>query len=117
MSSFSYEDTRAWESSEVMRELEKIAKEEGFLDLSEALQPIKVYSKKEEKTWEEEPCDKIPQKNAFEDINKQHKAIIEKIYKISCDLADNGNIKGAYRAERAISLLETLMLQGEQNNA
>lgn len=67
---FSHEERLLWERSEVMRELEKIAEEQGitFPVPAEAYQPIKLDNEEEEvKVWEDEDTDETKLLNA---INK-----------------------------------------------
>lgn len=128
---FSKEDNRAWESSEVMRELEKMAAEVLEGPSIEAYEPI------EEQLWEEETsaepeelpececapgtptmydgkicavCGRKKKEGKFEE--EMHSAygqtLINNLEKMASSFAENSKIKVAYRIEQAIAELKEL---------
>lgn len=105
---FSKEDNAAWENSEVMKELEKFADE--ILNPSpEPYLPIE-----EEKTWEEEeePIVELSNDKEMEEDMCLANELISNLKKLAEQLADNHNIKSAYRVERTIQELKD-MLEGK----
>lgn len=122
---FSKEDRAAWENSEIMQEFEKLA-EDVLNPPAEAYQPI---PEKEEKAWEEEDwSDEQKLVDAAEELSNQdddsfekelrvayNERLLSRLEKIAEQLADKSNIKAAYRVERTIQELKTLMR--EENNA
>lgn len=128
---FSKEDNQAWESSEVMRELEKMAAEVLEGPSIEAYEPI------EEQLWEEETavepeelsececapgtptmydgkicavCGRKKKEEGFEE--EMHSAygqiLINNLEKMASNFAENSKIKVAYRIEQAIAELKEL---------
>jgi len=101
------EDKRAWQASEVMSELEKIAKETNLLTgtPAEAFQPI------QEETWEDED---IEEPKAPELDNVEPKAfaadvaLVEAIEKMAQDIAEARRTKIAYRIERALCAIKDI---------
>lgn len=122
---FSKEDRAAWENSEIMQEFEKLA-EDVLNPPAEAYQPI---PEKEEKVWEEEDwSDEQKLVDTAEELSNQdddsfekelrvayNERLLSRLEKIAEQLADKSNIKAAYRVERTIQELKTLMR--EENNA
>ena len=115
---FAPEDTKVWESSEVMAEFEKVAANTNLLGGGppEAFQPIpeKVAGVSDpDPSWEEETVsDIMPTAKyayAIEAFASQQSAMIETVKKIARGLADKCDIKGAYRAERAVAEIETIV--------
>jgi len=136
---FSKEDKLAWESSEVMRELEKMA--------DEVLQgpPLEAYEPISEETWEEEgetaeseelpECECAPgtptmydgkvcavcggakKESTFgEEMQEAYsQALINGLEKIATNLAENSKIKAAYRVEQTIEELKDLF-KGDTKN-
>jgi len=113
---FAPEDKRAWLDSEVMAELEKIAKETDLLGgpPKEAFEPI------EEKTaaqssWEDED---VPEAPADPDAGRRaalasHGARLAKtLERMAQDLAEAGRPKAAYRLERALAALKDIAEKG-----
>lgn len=134
---FSKEDNMAWENSEVMRELEKIADEvfEGT--------PIEAYEPIGEEAWEEEEvlegpekcecepgtatlydgkvcalCGGIKNEKPFEEeIQAAYsQALIVGLEKIANNFAENSKIQAAYRVEQTISELKDLFKGGTYND-
>lgn len=112
---FAPEDTRVWESSEVMAEFEKVAAKMRLLDggPAEAFQPVaEKTAGADDSAWEEEADRVLPEKEppraeqAF--LNRQAR-LLPALAKIAQDLADSNNIKGAYRVERAMVELKAAM--------
>jgi hypothetical protein len=116
---FSKEDHAAWENSEIMQELEKLA-EDVFSPPAEAYQPI---VEKEQKVWEEEDwsdeqklidaADELVNENddSFEKELRvaYNQRLLSRLEKLAQQLADKANIKAAYRVERAIEELKALL--------
>lgn len=114
--SFEKEDKAAWVSSEVMQELEKIAREEDILNSSQ--------EKQDEKGWEEEDLDEnlidaVDEFNQNDDVEYQaddnieyhiayNNALYSKLQKIASELAEKSNIKPAYRIEQTIRRLKDI---------
>lgn len=126
--SFSKEDKAAWLDSEVMKELEKIAEEENILDgpSPEAFEPLSFSEEKEpkeEKIWEEEeePMERFDE--ALEEFSEPslndefksawNKLLLENLGKIANKLADDKNVKAAYRVEATLNELQDLFKEGE----
>lgn len=104
---FAPEDKRAWENSEIMAEFEKVAAESHLLDggPSEAFEPLPEKEASPSGEWEEDgseapsaPAVRSPALEAFE---RRQAALPTMLMRLARSLADKGNIKGAYRAERA----------------
>jgi hypothetical protein len=115
---FAPEDTRVWESSEVMAEFEKIAAETRLLDGGppEAFQPIPEKEAAEASpSWEDDEPAEAPElpdlgrAMALKEFASRQSALLPALKKIARDLADRKNIKGAYRVERAVAELEAVM--------
>jgi hypothetical protein len=114
---FSKEDQAAWENSEVMRELEKLA--DDVLNPSpEAYQPISI----DEKSWEEEDwvdekkltdaaSELLGNENSFEEELKSayNNRLCLQLEKIAEWLEDKNNIKAAYKVERSIQKIKALL--------
>lgn len=103
---FSKEDNAAWESSEVMSELEKFA--------DEILNPSpEPYLPVEEESWEDEEEQKVDEKVELSDDVEEDLCLandlIDNLKKIAEQLADKSNIKAAYRVERTIQELKDLL--------
>jgi len=104
---FAPEDKRAWQDSQVMLELEKIAKEYDLLNgpPKEAFEPIE----EESESWEEEdlPPDKLaPDKSAA--FSAESGRLMANLLKLAYDLADAEETKAAYRIERALRALKDI---------
>ena len=120
---FAPEDTKVWESSEVMAEFEKIATDQNLLGGGppEAFQPIPEKEAGEPApSWEEEsapaeliqeraPLPPVEQTFAMKAFASQQETLLEAVKDVARGLADKGNIKGAYRAERAAAELEAII--------
>lgn len=127
---FSKEDKAAWQASEIMAELEKMAMN-GEIDLpDEAFLPVGEEEDSDEEEWEDEElakqlgtaADELSGDEEDEDVINEEEAelleslnsnLFDQISKISCELADKSNIKGAYKVERALQSIKTLL---EDNN-
>ena len=105
---FEPEDKRAWENSEVMRELEKVAPK-IYREADESYQPLELGEEVlgEEEVFEEE--DDLNELNDSEDIFQKlelfssiNKELFEKIKLISYGLADGNFKKEAFKIERAL---------------
>jgi len=125
---FSKEDKAAWQDSEIMREFERIAKEQDVLGgpPPEAFQPVGV--EEDEKTWEEDD-DKDKLLDAVDELgvaqNEESPVDVEtlprellKAYttnlltnleKVSYDLASGSKMKAAYRIDRTLHKINSLM--------
>lgn len=110
---FSKEDRAAWADSEIMKEFEKIAKENDILNgpPSEAYEPIE----KEEKDWEDE--DMVDFEEALENFEEgpsfeeemhmaYNKNLFSNLEKIASDFANKSNIKVAYKIELILHKLK-----------
>jgi hypothetical protein len=131
---FSKEDNSAWESSEVMRELEKMAEEVLQGTPPEAYEPIPEESWEEESEEETESeelreCECAPdaptiydgkvcavcggERKKEEGLAEEMQAaygyaLIGKLEKLASQLAEASKIKAAYRIERTIEELKDL---------
>ena len=114
---FSKEDRVVWERSEVMQELEKLA-DDVLNPSAEAYQPIVMGEQKawEEEDWSDEDrlvdaADKLLNEDSFE--KELHVAynerLISRLEKLAEQLADQSNIKAAYRVERTVQELKALL--------
>lgn len=114
--SFSKEDKAAWFNSEIMKEFEKVAQEEKTLEgpSPESSEPVSL---EEGNIWEEEDSmEKFDE--ALEEFNEPtlgtelkaayNKMLIENLGKIANGLAENKNIKAAYRVETTLHELQDL---------
>lgn len=125
---FSKEDKAAWQNSEVMRELEKIAAMGGLEVSEEAFEPI------EEEEWEDEddteklvdavekfqegsegPGEELEvgEKTETEDpvdelLAAHQRNLIDAIEKLSWRLADRSRTVAAYKVERALQNIKAL---------
>jgi len=123
---FSKEDKAAWNDSEIMQHLEKIAKRDNILNgpPKEAFQPIVAEDQKEdeeenEKIWEEEEInpeskERTDEMVRDEDLKKELEKVysnnlIKKLNKISGLLASNSQIQTAYRIERALNKIKEIL--------
>jgi hypothetical protein len=106
---FAPEDRRAWLDSEVMAELERIAKKTDLL----AGPPPEAFEPIPEKTagqpvWEDED---VPETPADPDAERRAELaasgarLMDSIGRMAQDLAEAGRAKAAYRMERALSAL------------
>jgi hypothetical protein len=101
---FEPEDKQAWERSEVMRELERIAPE-IYREADESFEPIKLDEDEGfEEEVEVENDDEIASElfgklELFSSINKD---LFDKIRTISYSLADRGLKKEAFKIERML---------------
>lgn len=122
--SFAKEDKAVWNSSEVMQELEKIAKENNMFETpSEAYEPI--GEKEDEKDWEEESLsealeefekseeemeEEMEEDSIIPEYNKAYNnALFSHLQRIASKLAENSNIKTAYRIEQTIHNLKDIL--------
>ena len=102
--SFEPEDKQAWENSEVMKELEKVAPK-IYSEADDSFQPIKLD--KEEEVFEDESDNQNNNEESelfeklelFSSINKE---LFDKIRTISYSLADRGRKKEAFKIERLL---------------
>ena len=120
---FSKEDKAAWQNSEVMRELEKIAALGGLEVSEEAFEPI------EEEEWEdeddteklvdavekfqeeggEELGEDAPTEDPVDELLAAHqKNLIDAIEKLSWQLADRSRTAAAYKVERVLQNIKAL---------
>lgn len=115
---FAPEDTRVWESSEVMAEFEKVAAEMHLLNGGppEAFQPIpeKTAGSENDSAWEAEPPVPAPLPDLEHALTvkaflSRRSQLLSVLRKIAQELADSKNIKGAYRVERAMAELKAAM--------
>ena len=100
---FSKEDKAAWADSEIMKEFEKIAKDNDILNgpPSEAYEPIE----KEEVDWEDEDMG-----NFEEEMHVAYnKNLFSNLTKIAGDFANKSNIKVAYKIELALHKLKNIL--------
>lgn len=118
---FSKEDLAAWENSEVMQEFAKLAGD--LLNPSpEPYQPIVI----DEKSWEEEDWanekklvdaagELLGDNSTFEEELKSayNNRLCFQLRKIAEWLEDKNNIKAAYKVERAIQNIQTLLQEGK----
>lgn len=116
---FSKEDRAAWENSTIMQEFEKFA-DDVLNPPAEAYQPIAIEG---QKTWEEEDwsdeqklidaADELLGKgnDSFEEELHiaYNKKLLYRLEKLAEQLADKSNIKAAYRVERTVQELKTLL--------
>jgi hypothetical protein len=111
---FSREDHAAWENSEIMQELEKLA-DDVLNPPAEPYQPI-------EQAWEDEDDDEQKlidaadallneDDDAFErEMRVAHnERLISRLEKLAEWLADKQNKKAAYRVERTVQELKALL--------
>lgn len=110
---FSKEDKSAWSNSEVMLELEKLAKENDLLSepSKELYEPIEI---EDNDKWEDEDLEDF--KKALSDFEEPsfekelHIAYDKKLFstleKIASDFANKSNIKVAYRIESTLNKLK-----------
>jgi hypothetical protein len=119
---FSKEDKSAWQASEIMQELEIIARNNGIDIPEEAYKPL-LDKETEESSWEEEDENVEKLIDAvvkFEDEDKEdeekkeifssyNKELLDNIEKISYQLADKSSIKAAYRIERVLQNIKALL--------
>ena len=102
--SFEPEDKRAWEESEVMRELEQIAPK-IYREADESFGPIEEleddgFEEESETENDEKVADELFGKlELFGSINKE---LFDKIRTISYSLADRGLKKEAFKIERML---------------
>jgi hypothetical protein len=116
---FAPEDVRAWENSEVMAEFEKIALHGDLLGGGppEAHKPISERPAPEpDPAWEDEPPQRErtalpPLSHAFamKAFAVRHEDLLEAVRNVARRLAGSGNIRGAYRTERAVADIEAIM--------
>lgn len=118
---FSKEDKAAWNDSEIMQQLEKIAKRDNILNgpPKEAFQPIDVEEQEEEKTWEDEeilpePKDFVDEAVREDDLKKELEKVyssdlIQKLNKLGSMLISNSQTEVAYRVERAINKIKEIL--------
>jgi hypothetical protein len=128
---FSKEDNAAWLASEVMQQLEKLAKDDGIDASQEAYEPI-ASDEDDASTWEDEDnaeklekvvdelqLAKSPQEQdktqdddaeKIEKVLESHKKnLFDNIEKISYELIDKSNIKAAYKVECALQSIKVLL--------
>lgn len=115
---FSKEDMAAWENSEVMRELEKIA-EDVFSPSAEVYQPIKEDQSWEEEDWSDEQkitdaaselLNELDDNTIYDELREANNIrLLYKLEKIGEELVDKSNIKAAYRVERSIQEIKALL--------
>ncbi len=122
--SFSKEDLAAWNDSEVMKELEKLAKDGEFDELfDDNFKPVKFDE--EEDSWEDETEELIEATEEFlnekdendiilenkekEELEESVASLISGLTKISYDLADNNCKNEAYMVEKTIDDLKILL--------
>ena len=131
---FSKEDKLAWNDSEIMQELEKIALETDIFDPpKDALSPIKPQGEDEDEAWEDE-IDKLDKANVIadplEDSEKPKESeedpenvhdeflqahtslLLSNLEKLAYNLSGSDDIKSAYRVERAIQNVKALLRGG-----
>jgi len=116
---FSKEDKAAWLDSEVMRELEKFGGDILNGPLPEAFQPLE----KEAEAWEDEDLEsklveaveefEKPASVEEEFVIAHNKSLLTNIEKVAHRLSDEANIKAAYRVERSLKELKTLLREEE----
>jgi hypothetical protein len=106
---FAPEDKRAWLNSEVMAELEKVARAERLLEgpPPEAFLPIQEKEASQD-SWEEEDEPAAaeagdPRKAALAGFGMR---LVGEMDRMAHQLADAGRIKAAYRLERALAALK-----------
>ena len=126
---FSKEDKSAWMNSEIMQELEKIARETGVLEgpPAEAFLPIEteedteIEEPKDEEVWEEEDEDEEKLMSAIEELGLVEEPdlkeefseayatnLISNLEKLAHQYATQSKMRASYRIERAIFNLKTL---------
>jgi hypothetical protein len=118
---FSKEDKMAWENSEVMTELEKIAHTVLDPDM-ESYQPIKV---EEEPEWEDESNVEeknnetilLDEANPFA-IKKEmclvyKNSLVKSLLKLAHSLGEQSKVKEAYAIEKTINRLNELFQEDE----
>ena len=119
--SFAPEDLRAWKNSEVMIELEKVAKDALLLEGGppEALQPIpegQASLENEERVWEEEgDADKAADDPLPEEMGAfavKEAELVMVIRSMARKFADAGQTKVVYRLERTLAELDEVILGG-----
>jgi len=114
---FSKEDKAAWADSEIMKEFEKIAKDNDILNgpPSEAYEPIE---NEEEKDWEdedmgnfEEALENFEEGPSFEEEMHiaYNKNLFSNLTKIAGDFANKSNIKVAYKIELVLHKLKNIL--------
>ena len=116
MTAFAPEDKRAWFDSEVMAELEKVAKETNLLGgpPKEAFEPIPEKTAAQP-VWEDED---VPEPPTDPGADKRmelaaHRAwLIGTIERMAQNLAGAGRVKAAYRLERTLAALKDITEKG-----
>jgi len=117
--SFAREDRMAWDASEVMAELEKIAKETGVLDgpPPEAFQPIVIEAEEKEPELEQkqpEPVQPADEQRADDagigvgELNGLTAAVKKGLKAMAYNLADAGMIKKAHAVECTLKEIEPI---------
>lgn len=112
---FAPEDKRAWQNSEIMAELEKVARATNLLDNPgpppEAFQPI---PEKEARSWEEEDEPLAADFGALREaeLSTPRCRLMDEIERMACQLAGAGHIKAAYRLERALAAIKDIAKGG-----
>jgi len=111
---FAPEDKRAWQNSEVMAELEKLAKETDLLGgpPPEAFEPISEQTPEQE-TWEDEDAPLVVDSSAKEaELLAIRHQLMDEIERMAHQLAEAGRIKVAYRLERALATIKDIAKGG-----
>jgi len=110
---FSKEDRAAWADSEVMKELEKVAKnidleEKSWEEDDDTEKLIDAVEEFEEPKEEEEKS--FDQDEMLDALFEAHGSdLLVNIEKISYKLIDKSNIKGAYKVERAFQSIKDIL--------
>jgi hypothetical protein len=117
MMAFAPEDKRAWLDSEVMSELEKVAKETNLLNgpPAEAFEPISEKTAGQP-VWEDEDVPESPRADSRTERHAEmvaHSArLMGTIERMAQDLAEAGHTKAAYRLERTLAALKDITEKG-----
>jgi hypothetical protein len=107
---FAPEDKRAWAVSEVMSEFEKVAKENDLLNGGPVEAYLPIPDKIADEAWEDENFeDEAINEEKPLPMESEGIALVNSIKSIARKLASDGNIKGAYRVERAFTELNDII--------
>jgi len=105
--SFAPEDKRAWQDSQVMAELEKIAKDTGLLNgpPKEAYEPISLKAASDTSEWEdEEERQQAPSALGVGEINglEAAKAVTDGLEALASNLVSADRFREAHLVERTL---------------
>jgi len=120
---FAPEDKRAWQDSQVMAELEKLAKETGLFagPPPEAFEPIQLKEAEEVPTWEEDEEQRadVPDPLGVGEITglEAAKAVKDGLEALANNLVSAGRMREAHMVERTLSgIHKTAQFPAHQEN-